>query len=197
MGLLSHIMTLPHEQSDTELVRQARNGDHAAFRVLVERYESLVAATVIGMLGRGDEAQDVGQQTFIRFFRALDKFRGDAAVGTYLTRIAINLALNALKRRKRWRERFFSQEETEWDMPDPDDASTLVLEREERAALVHQAVQRLEPKFRSVVVLRMLNGYSSKETAQILNIPLGTVLSRLSRAQDKLRDFLEPYLDDL
>ncbi|RMH54101.1 MAG: sigma-70 family RNA polymerase sigma factor, partial [Bacteroidetes bacterium] len=89
--------------SDETLVARARQGDEQAFRNLVERYESTVAATVIGMLGAGPEAEDVGQETFIRFYRALHQFRGEAAVGTYLTRIAINLSLNALKRRRRRR----------------------------------------------------------------------------------------------
>ena len=89
------------DESDTELLAQAREGQQAAFKQLVERYESLVAATAIGMLGKGDDAEDVGQETFIKFYRSLDKFRGDAKIGTYLTRIAINLSLDALRRRKR------------------------------------------------------------------------------------------------
>jgi len=68
-----------------------------------------VAATVIGMLGHCPEAEDIGQETFIRFYKSLDKFRGDASVGTYLTRIAINLSLNEIKRRRRQRKFFFSK----------------------------------------------------------------------------------------
>ena len=90
---------------DTALIDRARAGDEAAFRGLVERYESQVAATVVGMLGPGDEADDVGQETFVRFYQALSKFRGEAALGTYLTRIAMNLSLNAIKRRQRQRWR--------------------------------------------------------------------------------------------
>ncbi|SVD24097.1 uncharacterized protein METZ01_LOCUS376951, partial [marine metagenome] len=80
------------ESTDTAFIDRAREGDETAFRVLVERYEPQVAATVVGMLGPGDEADDVGQETFVRFYRALAKFRGDAALGTYLTRIAMNLS---------------------------------------------------------------------------------------------------------
>ena len=76
--------------SEDKLLERARQGDERAFRQLVERYEGLVAATVIGMLGPGPDAEDVGQETFIRFNRALKSFRGDSSVGTYLTRIAIN-----------------------------------------------------------------------------------------------------------
>ena len=87
--------------SDEQLVDAARGGDKDAFKELVGRYERRIATTVIGMLGHCAEADDVGQETFIRFYRALHSFRGESSVGSYLTRIAINLSLNELKRRKR------------------------------------------------------------------------------------------------
>ncbi len=83
------------DEDDRSLVDRAQSGDEQAFRILVERYEGAVAATVIGMLGHG--AGDVGQEVFVRFYRSLSRFRGEAAVKTYLTRIAINQSLNALK----------------------------------------------------------------------------------------------------
>ena len=182
------------EESDSELLAQALEGQQAAFKQLVERYESLVAATVIGMLGKGDDAEDVGQETFIKFYQSLGKFRGDAKIGTYLTRIAINLSLDTLRRRKRSRLRFWSYEDKEV-LPDE-----LVVQGEkeidthERKELVQHAIQSLEPKHRAVVVMRMMNGYSTKETAELLGIPLGTVLSRLSRAQEKLKQKLRPFM---
>jgi len=87
--------------TDAELIDASRAGDNNSFKEIVKRYESRVAATVIGMLGNCPEADDVGQETFIRFYQGLDKFRGEASVGTYLTRIAINLSLNELKRLKK------------------------------------------------------------------------------------------------
>ena len=98
--------------SDDELIAAARVGDDRAFALLVDRYESVVAATVIGMLGPGDEADDVGQETFIRFHRALDAFRGESSLKTYLVHIAMNLSLNALKRQRRSLLRFVRGEET-------------------------------------------------------------------------------------
>ena len=184
------------DESDAELLAQAREGQQAAFKQLVERYESLVAATAIGMLGKGDDAEDVGQETFIKFYRSLGKFRGDAKIGTYLTRIAINLSLDALRRRKRNKLRFWNYEEREV-LPDE-----LVVQGEkeidarERKELVQRAIQSLDPKHRAVVVMRMMNGYSTKETAELLGIPLGTVLSRLSRAQEKLKQLLRPFMGE-
>ena len=87
--------------TDTELIEATQNGHPQAFQMLVERYESRVASTIIGMLGDSPEADDIGQETFIRFYRNLGNFKGQAGVGTYITRIAINLSLNEIKRHKR------------------------------------------------------------------------------------------------
>ena len=174
-------------ESESDLLAAIRRGDQSAWRALVERHEGAVAAVVIGMLGPGDEADDVGQETFIRFFRSLDAFRGEASLKTWLQRIATNLALNALKRRKRGLRRFI-------DMDDADE-STPQLQTDgagRQAALndvelVRAAVAALADKHRPVVVLRMIEGYSTRETAKLLGIPEGTVLSRLSRAMEQLK----------
>ena len=182
-------------RSDEKLIDQARRGNEAAFRVLVEKYESLVAATAIGMLGNGADAEDVGQETFIRFWGALDRFRGEAAVGTYLTRIAINLSLNALERRKRARGRFRSLDAEEAgaapgaDGRDDED-------KRDRREWVQAAVAKLKPEHRAVVVLRMIDGYSTRETAALLDLPEGTVLSRLYRGMEKLKELLGSALED-
>lgn len=186
---------LREARRETDLLARARSGDHAAFRSLVERYEPAVAATVQGMLGPGPEAEDVGQETFIRFYRALDSFREESSLKTYLTRIAINLSLNALKRRRRLRDRFVRNDEP--DFAEPAVSGEVEMDAGERAALVRKAVDRLEPKHRAVVVLRMLNGYSTRETAELLGVPQGTVLSRLSRGMQRLETLLKPYKDVL
>lgn len=138
------------------------------------------------MLGHCTEAEDVGQETFIRFYKSLDKFRGDASIGTYLTRIAINLSINEIKRRQHRRKFFFSNPHSKIEnVPDTN-------EKKEITEIVRLGIQKLKPKLRTVIVLRLINGYSTRETAQILNLPPGTVLSRLSRAQIKLKDILKP-----
>jgi RNA polymerase sigma-70 factor (ECF subfamily) len=179
---------------DEELVAAAREGDHHAFKELVGRYESVVARTVYGMLGNCPEAEDVGQETFVRFYRALGSYRGEASLRTYLTRIAMNLSLNELKRRKR-RGHLFSKKPVEeyHDLPDSKSSGEDSVDKE----LIQRALKQLEEKFRSVIVLRLIDGYSTQETADILNLPVGTVLSRLSRAQKKMRELLEPCMGDL
>lgn len=187
-------MAETHDPSDEDLIARARSGDERAFTTLVRRYEGQVAATVIGMLGPGPEADDVGQETFIRFYNHMDQFRGEARLGTYLTRIAINQSLKALRKRKRRFSRLFSRDNEEVKIDEPSTDGDDALEGRERAALVYKALQHLSDKHRAVVVLRMLEGYSTKETARILDIPEGTVMSRLYRAMDQLEDRLGPLL---
>jgi RNA polymerase sigma-70 factor (ECF subfamily) len=169
---------------DMLLVRQALKGDQHAFRKIVELNEDRIAKVVIGFLGNTPEAEDVGQEVFIRFFQSMDRYKGDAALSTYLTRIAINLSLNALKKREK--ERKSNLDDVYHTVKSEDEHL-----KKETTDLVTQALQRLEPEFRSVVVLRMIEGFSTKETAEILKIPAGTVLSRLSRAQKKLKDWFQ------
>ncbi len=178
-------------RTDTELIALASNGDENAFRFLVERYQQQVRATVVGMLGEVPEADDVSQSVFIRFYKSLEKFRGESGLGTYLTRIAINLSLNELKRRQRRFQRFFSIQKEDRVMEIPDHSESP--ERMETRDLISQALQRLEPDFRAIVVLRLVEGYSVKETAKMLELPMGTVASRLARAQRKLKEILNNF----
>ena len=182
------------ETSDVELIARARAGDDRAFGALVERHQGAVAATVIGMLGRGDDADDVGQETFIRFHRALDRFRGESSLKTYLVHIAMNLSLNALKRRRRSLLRFVSSDEHDVDLPEPRVGPDGDVDANELHVVVQHAVARLGEKHRAVVVLRLFQDCSTRETAQILGVPEGTVLSRLSRAMKDLEAQLEPYV---
>jgi RNA polymerase sigma-70 factor (ECF subfamily) len=182
--------------TDDELVHLARGGDERAFRALVERYEGVVAATVLGMLGDGDDADDVGQEVFIRFYRALGHWRGDASLKTYLRRIAVNLSLNALKRRRRLSLRFPSRDRPREALPDVAAPPQEGVEEREAQARVRAAIEKLGPKHRPIVVLRMIEGCSTRETAEVLGVPEGTVLSRLSRAMDQLAAELRPYARD-
>ena len=145
------------------------------------------------MIGAGPEAEDIGQEVFLRFYQSLDKFRGDSIVGTYLTRIAINLAINEFRRRRhRKKYLIFSSKQSTSNSYFIEDNQ----KQQDIKSLVRKALQQLEPKFRAVIVLRLINGYSTQETADILGLPLGTVLSRLVRAQIKLKKILEPLMGE-
>ena len=179
--------------TDQELVEQARVGSQPAFRQLVLRYEVMVRSTIQGMIGPQPQVDDIAQEVFVRFYLSLDQFRGDAALSTYLVRIAINLSLNEIKRRLRALEKT--------SFPGEDGFRQLVdlqskqLDSFDLKDLLQQAIQRLVPEMRSVVVLRLIDGYSVEETAKILDVPMGTVASRLARSQKKLQEWLQPILD--
>ncbi len=179
------------DAADSEIIAAILGGDRSAFSALVQRYEGAVARTIIGMLGPGDEAEEAGQTTFIKVYDGLATFKGTSSLKTFITRIAINTALDALRRRKRRIARFLSPAPDEdrdvmERIPDPRD----VAGDHERAQLVQFALSQLKPDFRAVAVLRLLHGYSAEEVADILGVSQGTVFSRLSRARSQLQDIL-------
>lgn len=170
--------------SDNEIIGKILNGNHDLFRLIVERYKNPVAAVIKGMLGDCPEAEDVGQETFIRLYLSLADFRGDAALKTYLIRIAMNLSLNEIKKKKRFNS---STVYIDSLVNIPQEVEIPVSERAEIMETIHNAMEKLDARQRSVFILRIVEGYNTKETAKILKIPLGTVLSRLARALDEMR----------
>lgn len=180
-------------EDDETLVRLTLEGEKRAFGEIVRRFEKPVAATVRGMLGDIQQAEDVGQETFIRLYNSLADFRGESRLGTYIQRIAINLSLNEMKKRSRFTSFFYrsdTNDEPSYADPEEPEGEALTDMRE----IVDHALKKLSPDFRSVVTLRLIQGYSTKETAEILNLPLGTVLSRLARAKEQLREIMEKLI---
>jgi RNA polymerase sigma-70 factor, ECF subfamily len=175
--------------SEKELVTASINGDKYAFEEIVERYRKMVARTIKGMLGDSVFAEDLGQEVFIKLYYSLHEFRGESKLSTYIQKIAVNLTLNELKRRKRFFSLFSQKGDDEIAGLEIHDNNTG--EKNEAAEIVNKALMTLDPDFRIVVAMRMLQGYSTKETAEILGLPLGTVLSRLFRAQEQLRIILK------
>jgi RNA polymerase sigma-70 factor (ECF subfamily) len=174
---------------DIELIKASLDGDKKAFGQIVTRYQKMVARTVKGMLGDSVFAEDVGQEVFIKLYYSLSEFRGEAKLSTYIQRIAVNLTLNEIKKRKKFFSMFAQKGNNEMYEFEVADHNTE--ERREASEIVNKALLAMDPKFRIIVTMRMLQGYSTKETAEILNMPLGTVLSRLSRAQEQLKNILE------
>ena len=155
----------------------------------------MVARTVKGMLGDTVFAEDIGQEVFINLFYSLQEFRGESKLSTYIQKIAVNLTLNEIKRRKRFFSMFShkaNNEMHEFEIADHDTE-----ERKEASEIVNKALLAMDPKFRIIVTMRMLQGYSTKETAEILDLPIGTVLSRLSRAQEQLRIYFKKTMNKM
>jgi len=172
-------------QSDAELIQLSRRGNPQAFAKLVKRYEQIVKKTTFSMCGN-ETGKDVAQEVFIRFYNNLAQFQGDAKLSTYITRIAINLSLNELDRSKRKMVNEAQYFKAENPLSKVEKGHQF-----ETNEIVERALAMLEPDFRSVVVLRLIDGYSVQETADMLGLPKGTIASRLNRAQLKLREMIQ------
>jgi len=183
-------MKVPYSKADeSELIKATLGNDELAFGEIVNRYRKMVARTVKGMLGDTIYAEDIGQEVFIKLYHSLAEFRGESRLATYIQKIAINLTLNEIKRRKRFFS-LFAQKGSD-EMYEMDIADGNCEEKREAGEIVAKALKKLDPKFRVVVAMRMLQGYSTKETAEMLELPVGTVLSRLSRAQEQMKKIIE------
>ena len=177
--------------ADKDLVDQIKKGNIKAFNEFVKRFEKPVSNVVIGMLGKTPESELIAQDVFIKFYQTIDKFRHESSIKTYLTRMAINLSLNEIKRQKRSRDKLVYDEDIFLQMISGDHNPGDDFDLKDA---VEKALQKLDARHRSVIILRFIEGYSTRETAKILKIPQGTVLSRLFRAQEQLRELLKNYL---
>ena len=185
---------------DLELVRRVQAGDSAAFDVLVRKYQSRIVALVGRYVQDWSEAQDVAQDAFIRAYRAIGNFRGDAQFYTWLHRIAINTAKNHLVAHNRRppgedidaadAEQFESGARLrDTDTPERE------LMRQELERTVMKAVNALPEELRMAITLREVEGLSYDEIAAKMNSPIGTVRSRIFRARDAIDAELRPLLD--
>lgn len=170
------------EADDIELLRRAGAGDSAAFHALVDRHAQRLYRLAVSLIGNAADAEDVLQETFIGAFRGLRSFQGRASVKTWLTRI---LVLQAGQwRRDRRRRRF-----------EPMGDSIAAAGPSAEAGLdVRAAIGQLSPEHREVLVLREFERMSYEEIAEALDVPRGTVESRLHRARSELREKLKAYL---
>lgn len=177
-------MRVASSYTDFELIDLAIQGNDKYFAEIVNRHQSIVASSAMNMLGDMEEAREIGQQVFIRFYQSMSSFKKEAKLSTYLTRITINLCLNHLKRNQTFGPRTYHLD-VATNISVTDQSKDL-----ESKEIVNIALQKLEEAHRAVIVLRMIQGYDTLQTAEILGIPKGTVLSRLKRAMDKLKTIL-------
>jgi RNA polymerase sigma-70 factor, ECF subfamily len=189
------------DNDDAALIERCRAGDVAAFEPLVEKYRQRVWRLAYNLLRDREEAWDVAQEAFIRAYQALPSFRGQSAFYTWLYRIVMNVAADRARSRGA-RGRAFGTErvpEEDWDrvLPDQnpgDEAPDAAAARREQRRKIDQALDTLPEHHRKIVVLSDLEGLSYREIADTLDIPMGTVMSRLHNARKKLRDALKPLL---
>lgn len=185
-------------RSDEELVKAFLDGDDGAFEELVNRYESTIYSMAYRMLGDRSEASDVCQEVFLLLLRKLHSFRGEAKFSTWLYRVTLNACRDHARRN---RQHLSLSESPAEDLPEleerladtksdsPDDE----VERVEVRKVVQEAIARMPFKFREVIYLHDIRGFDYKEVAEILDISLGTVKSRLNRARNRLARELRDY----
>ena len=191
MGRVTELLTSEADPVERDLLRKAAGGNLFAFEEIVRRYQKRVYAVALRIVRRHDVADDVAQDTFIRAWRALVSFDLARPFGPWICRIAANLALNHV-RSPRAREEGLPEGHDEQPAPAAD-ALEGVLDAEAQAVL-GRALLALPAEQRAVFVLRVNEELSYKEIAETLELSIGTVMSRLSRAREKLREALLPYL---
>jgi RNA polymerase sigma-70 factor (ECF subfamily) len=176
----------PPLETDVELVAACRRGEIRAMEALYHQYKRRVFGLVGRIVGAG-EAEEVAQDVFVRIFRGLPKFRGDAALGTWIYRLAVNAALTHATRRRRHDH---AGDEVLADLPAPADAP-----RDPRlAARLEHALDQLPAGYRAILVLHDVEGLSHEECADILGCRVGTSKSQLHKARARMRELLGPGL---
>lgn len=176
---------------DSQLILSAREGDRRAFELLVLRYQDRLYAAMVQVTGSADEAEDVVQEAFVRAFLKLDTFQNNSQFFTWLYRIAFNSALSRLRRRKGVSS-LDQVRETVGDEPiDEGDGPDGRMLQEERVRMVRLALEQMTDDHRTILILREMEEQAYEDIAEILQISIGTVRSRLNRARAALRIILE------
>ncbi len=176
---------------EQQLVQDAREGNREAFRILVERHMKQAYSIAYGYVQNHDDAADVAQESFVRIWRALPSFRGDAVFSTWLYRIVTNLALNRIRKNKS----LLRHEVPLKEAPTLAGAASFDVYESDRHELLERALHELPTLQRAVVILRHLNGLSTRQVSSILKCSEGTVKTHLHRGLKKLRSKLG-FLDD-
>jgi RNA polymerase sigma-70 factor (ECF subfamily) len=181
-------------RDESQIIDEALAGQTASFGELVTKYQDRLYNSVLHVIGSADEAYDVVQDAFVQAFVKLESFSRQAAFYTWLYRIAFNLAIS---RRRRQRPVVSVERTKELTGEEPlgrDDAPGARLQRQERAATVRAALAALAEEYRTVIVLREIDGCDYETIGEILDLPIGTVRSRLHRARTQLREQLKNVL---
>ena len=163
----------------------------ADFETLAAQAEKQVYTTCLHMMGNAQDAMDCAQETMLRAYRSFSSFRKEARFSTWITRIAMNVCSDELRRRRPAVSLDQMREEAGFDPPSKEKSPYAQLEEKERLALLRKALGELPEDVRQLIVLRDIKGLSYDEIAAILSLPLGTVKSRISRARDKLAEKLK------
>jgi len=191
---------------DLQLVQRAKQGDHEAFGTLMNTYRKKVYSLAYGMVHDPESAMDICQETFIKAFRHLENFQGNSSFYTWIYRIATNLSIDHLRKRKRREALHYDDQLMHEDSEAAEAALTShmtdvhpqqALDRKELQEKLNRAMDSLSEKHRIVLILREVEGLTYEEIAATLNIHAGTVMSRLHHARKNMQKELQGYLSGL
>jgi RNA polymerase sigma-70 factor (ECF subfamily) len=187
--------------NDHELLAAIRDGDEAAFQEIVRRYRNPITNFVYRMIDDYERSVELAQETFIRIYTSASRYQANYSFSTYIYRIATNLAISELRKRKR--RRFVSLlspfenengDPVEIDPPDSTPLQDEALIDDERRRAVARAITSLPEKYRAAIVLRDVEGLSYDRIAEVLSLSEGTVKSRINRARNLLKEKLSAYI---
>ncbi len=195
---------MPVTVSDEILVEKSREGDYSSFEELVKRHEKKIYNLCYRLTGSREDANDALQETFLQAFRKLSSFRGKSKFSTWLYRIAVNVCLMRKRKEKKMKTVSLDApvltgkgDEIKRELPDDWSKNPLAtLENEEIRGILSNAIDSLPEEYRTVLILRGVNGFSNGEVAEMLEISLPAVKSRLHRARLFLRDTLSQYFKE-
>lgn len=185
--------------NDQYLIQECLAGRTEAFDQLVLKYQDRLYRTLVRILGSSDDARDAAQEGFTQAFFKLSTFRGTAAFYSWLFRISFNAAITQKRKQKRSATTIDPQENQsgQWLAdPHPEHHPPEVAERTERKQLVHQALNELQEEYRTPLILRELEGMSYGEIAELTEVPLGTVRSRIFRGRNELKQKLNALFQE-
>ncbi len=202
LGTEAERSSMPDEKlSDHQLIEATKAGDEAAFGEIMNRYRSPITNYLYRFLNDYEEAVDLAQETFVRVYFAIDRYHTGFAFSTYIYRIATNLAISEIRRRKRRKllsltGLFQSEDDSqvEFQPADTRPIADAELVDDERSKIIGKAIAALPEKYRIPVVLRDIDGRTYEEIAEIMQLGLGTTKSRISRGRGLLKEKLQHYL---
>ncbi len=180
------------------MIAGAKHGDHSSFEALVDQYMGKAVTIAMGYVGNREDALDMAQEAFYRVYKTLDNFHEGEPFAPWFFRILRNACLNYLEKRKRRRAlSIHAQDEERGEMPLPDGALGPLrqVETDEARQQFWLALEKVSLKHREIIMLRHFEGLEYAAIAQVLEIPIGTVMSRLFHARKKLAQTLEPYME--
>lgn len=179
---------------EKELVNKSKNGDMDAFSELIASYEKKIYNIALRMIGNREDAYDIAQEVCIKIYKNINSFKENSSFNTWVYRITSNVCIDEIRKRKDTIPfTIVKDSSTEFEMPieSPNNLPEDIIERKEKIEEIKKCIMELSPEYRIMIILRDVRGHSYEEISDILNLNLGTVKSRLSRARAILKDKLK------